>query len=106
MIRRSGYAILAILTYGTIEALLLGYKYYIILTILLFFTVAFEVIYFNISGAKAMSKISVSRNSDTLHFRKNRKFKITLHFTNKNKFPLTVHFFSVFFPGILSLLLH
>ena len=93
MIRRSGYAILAILTYGTIEALLLGYKYYIILTILLFFTVAFEVIYFNISGSKAMSKISVRRNSDTLHFRKNRKFKITLHFTNKNKFPLTVHFF-------------
>jgi uncharacterized protein (DUF58 family) len=93
MIRRSGYAILALLTYGIIESLLLGYKYYIILTILLFFTVAFEVIYFNIYGSGLISRISVSRESDTVKFRKNRKFKITLHFTNGNKYPVTVHFF-------------
>ncbi|WMT51940.1 MAG: DUF58 domain-containing protein [Ferroplasma sp.] len=93
MIRRSGYAILALLSYGIIESLLLGYKYYIILTILLFFTVAFEVIYFNIYGSRAVSRIYVKRESDTVKFRKNRKFKITLHFTNENKYPVTVHFF-------------
>ena len=93
MIRRPGYAILALLTYGIVESLLLGYKYYIILVILLFFTVAFEVIYFNISGSKTISGISVRRISDTTNFRKNRKFKITLNFKNTNKYPVTIHFF-------------
>ncbi|MCL4453099.1 MAG: DUF58 domain-containing protein [Candidatus Thermoplasmatota archaeon] len=93
MIKKPGYAILALLTYGIIESLLLGYKYYIILAVLLFFTVAFEVIYFNIYGSGVVSRISVKRESDTVKFRKNRKFKITLHFVNGNKYPVTVHFF-------------
>jgi uncharacterized protein (DUF58 family) len=93
MIRKAGYAILAVLTYGIIESLLLGYKYYIVFTILLFFMVAFEVVYFNISGSGAMRKISVTRKADMLNFRKNRKFTMTLHFVNGNPYPVSIHFF-------------
>ncbi|AGO61325.1 MULTISPECIES: DUF58 domain-containing protein [Ferroplasma] len=93
MIRKAGYAILAVLTYGILESVLLGYKYYIIFTILTFFMVAFDVVYFNISGSKAINHISVTRRYDTIKFRKNRKFQITLLFENKNPFPVSVHFF-------------
>ena len=93
MIRKAGYAILAVLTYGILESVLLGYKYYIIFAILTFFMVAFDVVYFNISGSKAINHISVTRRYDTIKFRKNRKFQITLHFENKNPFPVSVHFF-------------
>jgi uncharacterized protein (DUF58 family) len=93
MIQRAGYAILAVLTYGILESVLLGYRYYIIFTTLTFFMVAFDVVYFNISGSKAINNISVTRQYDTLKFRKNRKFQITLHFENKNTFPVSVHYF-------------
>jgi len=93
MIQKAGYAILAVLTYGIIESVLLGYKYYIIFTILAFFMVAFEVIYFNIAGSKAINNVSVIRKSDTLNFRKNKQFKITLHFENKNSSAVSIHFF-------------
>lgn len=93
MIRRTGYAILAVLTYGILESLLLGYKYYIIFTILTFFTVAFEVIYFNIYGSRAIKNICVTRKSDTQKFKKNRKVNFTLHFVNNNSYPVFIHFF-------------
>ena len=93
MIRKAGYAILAVLTYGILESLLLGYKYYIIFVILTFFMVAFEVIYFNFAGSKAINNVSVTRNTDTLNFRKNREFKINLHFENNNSHPMAIHFF-------------
>ncbi|WP_337859917.1 DUF58 domain-containing protein [Ferroplasma sp.] len=93
MIRKAGYAVLAVLTYGTLEALLLGYKYYIIFAILTFFTIAFEVIYFNIYAAKAIKNISVTRKTDTQDFKKNREVKFTLHFVNNNPHPVSIHFF-------------
>ena len=93
MIRRAGYAILAVLTYGILESLLLGYKYYIIFAILTFFMVAFEIIYFNIAGSRAINNVSVTRKSNTLNFRKNREFTITLHFENSNSYPISIHFF-------------
>ncbi len=93
MIRRAGYGILAVLTYGILESLLLGYKYYIIFAILTFFMVAFEIIYFNIAGSRAINNVSVTRKSNTLNFRKNREFTITLHFENSNSYPISIHFF-------------
>jgi uncharacterized protein (DUF58 family) len=93
MIRKAGYAILAVLTYGIIESLLLGYKYYIIFTMLAFFTVAFEITYFNIYGSKAINNISAIRESNTQNFKKNKKVKFTLHFVNRNPYPVSIHFF-------------
>ncbi len=93
MIRKAGYAILAVLTYGILESVLLGYKYYIIFTTLTFFMVAFEVVYFNIYGFRAIDNVSASRKFDMLKFRKNKQLKITLYFENKNSFPVSIHFF-------------
>ncbi len=93
MIKKSGYLILSIISYGILESILLGYKYYIIFMILLFFIISFDVIIFNIAGSKALKKINIYREIDEKEFKKNRGFKIRIYFRNDNKYGVSLSFF-------------
>jgi len=93
MIKKSGYLILSVISYGILESILLGYKYYIIFMILLFFIISFDVIIFNIAGSKMLKNIDIYRKIDNTEFKKNKNFKIRIYFKNNNKYEVSLSFF-------------
>ncbi len=93
MIKKTGYVVLSIISYGILESILIGYEYYIVLTILLFFVISTDIIVFNYSGSLLVGNLRVDRETDTKTFRKNEPFQIKLIFTNKNKYSISVFFF-------------
>ncbi len=93
MIKKSGYLILSVISYGILESILLGYKYYIIFMILLFFIISFDVIIFNIEGSKILKNIDIYRKIDDIKFKKNKSFKIKIYFKNNNKYGVSLSFF-------------
>ncbi len=93
MIKKSGYLILSVISYGILESILLGYKYYIIFMILLFFIISFDVIVFNIEGKKVLKKIDIYREIDNNEFKTNKNFSIRIYFKNNNKYEVSLSFF-------------
>ncbi len=93
MIKKTGYVVLSIISYGILESILLGYDYYIALMILLFFIISADIIVFNYSGSLLLDNLNIDREIDTKTFRKNRPFQIKLRFNNRNKYSISVYFF-------------
>lgn len=61
MIKWATYPLFFALTFGIVEAMLLGYSYYIILMLLLYFTVVSDVVYFHLVTQKAVTGITMTR---------------------------------------------
>ena len=80
MIRKSGFAVLSAVTYSVLEAILFGYSYFIIFTLILFFVMASDIIIFNKSAGRDLFSIQVERRMQDPNGRKYMKKEIELFF--------------------------
>ncbi len=61
MIRWSTYPLLFVLSFGIVEAMLLGYSYFIIFTVLIFMTVATDVVLFHLVTVPGLRAVRATR---------------------------------------------
>jgi len=64
MIRKTGWLLLSVTSYGVLESILLGYSYYIIFSMIIFFIVASDILIFNLSDVKDLHLVDVERTID------------------------------------------
>ncbi len=93
MIRKTGWLLLSVTSYGVLESMLLGYSYYIIFTMILFFIIASDIVLFNISDIKDLTLVEVERTIQSGSVRKYQEREVTLRFTNQSKKTLYFHYF-------------
>ncbi len=90
MIRKTGWLLLLVTSYGVLESILLGYSYYIIFTMILFFIISADVVMFNVYDVKDILSVEVERSIQSGSVRKYQEREVILRFTNNSK--KTVHF--------------
>lgn len=90
MIRKTGWLLVSVISYGVLESILLGYSYYIIFSMIVFFIVAADIVIFNISDVKDLHKVSVERTVENSSARKWQEREIRITFANTS--GKTVHF--------------
>ena len=93
MIRKSGFAVLSAVTYSVLEAILFGYSYFIIFTLILFFVMASDIIIFNKSAGRDLFRIQVERRMQDPNGRKYLKKEIELFFTNPTRKIIAFHYY-------------
>ena len=93
MIRKSGFAVLSAVTYSVLEAILFGYSYFIIFTLILFFVMASDIIIFNKSAGRDLFRIQVERRMQDPNGRKYLKKEIELFFTNPTRKVIAFHYY-------------
>ncbi|WP_297214753.1 DUF58 domain-containing protein [Thermoplasma sp.] len=93
MIRKSGYLILSASVYNIFESILLGYKYYIIFSIILFFVFASDILIFNLTTARLVRNIEVDISAENEKARKFSPKEFTIAFLNKNNSPTSFHYY-------------
>ncbi|MCL5802534.1 MAG: DUF58 domain-containing protein [Thermoplasmataceae archaeon] len=93
MIRKSGYLLLAILSYGIFESLLLGYPYYIALSVILFFVVSSDILLFNRGPALDLYNVDTKRIMPGKSSRKFQSVNIEIVFSNRGKKRVYFHYF-------------
>ncbi|MCL5782759.1 MAG: DUF58 domain-containing protein [Candidatus Thermoplasmatota archaeon] len=93
MIRKSGFAVLSAVTYSVLEAILFGYSYFIIFTLILFFVMASDIIIFNKSAGRDLFSIQVERRMQDPNGRKYLKKEIELFFTNPTRKVIAFHYY-------------
>ncbi len=112
MIKKSGYLLLAILSYGIFESLLLGYPYYIALAVILFFVVSSDILLFNRGPALDLYNVDTKRIIPGKSSRKFQTVDIEIVFRNRGKKRVYFHYFDTLsdvfktsgeFEGFLSL---
>ncbi|KQB33453.1 DUF58 domain-containing protein [Acidiplasma aeolicum] len=93
MIKKLGYVIITAILSGLLESIIIGYSGYIIFTLILFFIVSSDIIFFNYSSARYLSNIDIRREVNTQIFRKNKTFEINIVFKNNNNNDVSFYFF-------------
>ncbi len=93
MIKKSGYIVLAILSSAILEAIMMGYSYYIIAVLFLFFIVSMDIIIFNYESRSALNNINIEVKLSTTLFRKKQKSSVYITFENQNKYSIKIKYF-------------
>lgn len=93
MIRKSGYGILAAVSASVLEAILFGYDYYIIFSVLLFFILASDIIIFNKGVANDLFKVQVERRMVDPYGRKYQNKEVEVLFTNPTPRTIAFHYY-------------
>lgn len=93
MIRKTGYIILGIIVGGLLEAIFIGYSYYIIALMILFFIISSDIIAFNTGLSRSITKIQVRREIDVNSARKFQMRPIRMFFTNPTNRTLFFHYY-------------
>ncbi|MCY0852278.1 MAG: DUF58 domain-containing protein [Thermoplasma acidophilum] len=93
MIRRAGYLILSASIYNIFESILLGYRYYIIFSIILFFVFSSDILIFNLTTARKLRNVEVEISSENEKARKFSPKEFTIAFLNRNNSPLSFHYY-------------
>ncbi len=89
MIRPHTYPLMAALILGVLESLVIGYNYFTVIMLTLFFTVALDILIFNLLETRAASELQISRSM--LSDRLVRGGKTTVTVTLANSSMTTVH---------------
>lgn len=93
MIRKTGWLLLSVTSYGVLESIMLGYSYYIMFTMILFFIVASDILIFNISDVKDIQLVDVERTIDNTSARKWQEREVKLRFTNHSRKTVYFHYY-------------
>lgn len=93
MIRKTGWLLLSVTSYGVLESILLGYSYYIIFSMIIFFIVASDILIFNLSDVKDLHLVDVERTIDNTSARKWQEREIRLKFTNTSRKTIFFHYY-------------
>ncbi|KAA8923160.1 DUF58 domain-containing protein [Thermoplasma sp.] len=93
MIRKAGYLILSASIYNIFESILLGYKYYIIFSIILFFVFSSDILIFNLTTARKVRNVEVEISAENEKARKFSPKEFTIAFLNQNNSPLSFHYY-------------
>ena len=93
MIRKTGWLLLSVISYGVLESILLGYSYYIIFTMVIFFIIASDILIFNLSDVKDIHQIVVERTIDNTSARKWQEREVRLKFTNNSRKTVYFHYY-------------
>ncbi|MGC8608594.1 MAG: DUF58 domain-containing protein [Thermoplasmata archaeon] len=95
MIRKSGYLILSASIYNLFESIMLGYNYYIIFSLVLFFIFASDFLIFNITDSKYIYSLEASLAAKTDSMRKYSDKDIFITISNRGKRKITFHYYTV-----------
>lgn len=93
MIRKTGWLLISVISYGVLESILLGYSYYIIFSVVVFFIVASDIVLFNVSDVKDLHMVDVERTVDNSSARKWQEREVTLRFTNTSGKTVYFHYY-------------
>ncbi len=93
MIKKSGYLLLAVLAYGIVESLFLGYSYYIAFSAVLFFVVSSDILLFNRRLGRDIFDVSATRVIPGNTSRKLESFDVNIIFKNNSKRGVHFHYF-------------
>lgn len=93
MIRKTGYIVLGIIAGGLLEALFLGYGYYIVSLMILFFIVSSDIVAFNTGLSKNITRIGVRRELDVNTARKFEMRSVRIFLSNQTRRTLYFHYY-------------
>lgn len=93
MIRKTGWLLLSVISYGALESILLGYSYYIIFTVAIFFILASDIVIFNVSDVKDLHLVSVERIVENNTARKWQEREVKLRFSNNSGKTVYFHYY-------------
>lgn len=93
MIKKSGLALLGILSYSILESLIFGYDYFIVFTFILFFIVSSDIIIFNKVSTKALENVRADRDIGADFTRKYQEKEIRVKFSNPNRNMIKFHYY-------------
>ena len=93
MIKKSGLALLGILSYSILESLIFGYDYFIVFTFILFFIVSSDIIIFNRVTTQALERIRTDRDIGQDFTRKYQGKEVKLKFRNPNRNLVKFHYY-------------
>ncbi|HLH86462.1 MAG TPA: DUF58 domain-containing protein [Thermoplasmataceae archaeon] len=102
MIKKSGYALLGVLTYGILESLIFGYNYFIIFTLVMFFVVSSDIILFNVGQGRDIKKIITERTLLSDHSRKNQWVQVSVSFRNNGRRGIRFRYYDTLSDIFLS----
>ena len=85
MIKKSGLALLGVMSYGIVESIIFGYDYFIVFSFILFFIICSDIILFNKYTSPALENIRVERKMENDFTRKYLEKEVTLNFYNPNR---------------------
>ncbi len=93
MIKKSGLALLGVMSYGIVESIIFGYDYFIVFSFILFFIISSDIILFNKFTSPALERIRVDRVMENDFTRKYLEKQVTLKFYNPNRNLLKFHYY-------------
>ncbi len=93
MIRKTGYIVLGIIAGGLLESLFIGYDYYIVALMILFFVAASDIISFNTGLSRSIRNVEVRREIESNSARKFQMRPIRIFFTNRTRKTVYFHYY-------------
>lgn len=90
MIKKSGFALIAVILFGEFEALILGYGNFLLYVTILSMIIVFDIIIFNSGSGRRLKGIHVSREIKKSLGRKGQFIDVTLSF--ENPLPQRIYF--------------
>ncbi len=85
MIRTSAYTLMIVLIFGLMESIILAYDYFTVIMLALFFTVAVDILIFNLLETKTAAGLRMSRSIRTVRLAKGGITHITVTLSNSSK---------------------
>lgn len=102
MIKKSGLLLLAVISYGILESIILGYSYYVIFSVILFFIISSDILLFNLYSATDLNSVRVERRVGNNSARKWQKKNVEVSFKNKSKRTVYLHYYDTLSDVFLS----
>ena len=93
MIKKSGLALLGVLSYGILESIIFGYDYFIVFSFILFFIISSDIILFNKLTSPALEKIRAERILQSDFTRKYQEKEVIIKFFNPNRRIIKFHYY-------------
>ncbi len=93
MIKKSGYALLALSVLALLESMFLGLEYYIVFSLVFLISICSDIIIFNLSRAGNLEYISIQRKMENKYQMKGRGFPVQLTIKNDSNRILAFHYY-------------